>query len=205
MPAKSNDELRHSNERMTQMQLQSNERLAQLERESNEHLALLQRQQQNELEQKRQMLEDYRRVLDRNFSREERMEQMQHAEYIRLQNMRFILEQKFDDLERNERQRQEDLLQKRTALLNDFIQETLSASQPLNTALVGQKVRSLSQVLDPTTKSALVDFLYRMRLVQANNASDATAIVPLDLRGANLSYLDLSESNPGADHGECHS
>ena len=205
MPTKSSDDLRQSNERVAQMQLQSNEHLSKLERESNEQLARLQLKQQMEMEHQRQMLEDQRRRVDQNFSRLLRMEEREYAEKIREQDIEFTLEQKFKELERDENHREEDLRWRTATRLDDFIQETLSSSPPLNSVRLEHKVLALLRVLDSSQKSILVDFLYRMKLLQVRNPSDATAIAPLDLRGANFNHLDLSSMGPHREQSKCSS
>jgi hypothetical protein len=200
----------------------SNEEIAKLQRESNENLARLQREQQMSIEdehQKRQTvlieqqllremlrfereinLTEKRRLEDQLIIQQQRAEDLQRA--IEQSKQQLEIEQKRYELLLEERQlteqhRKEDLSRENTELVFDFMEKFVFVQQPLNIPLIGLKVFSLLDRLDPIHKSTLIDNLYKAKLLTARDPDNP----PLDLHGANLKDLDLDGTDTTSGQG----
>ncbi|CAF4383497.1 unnamed protein product, partial [Adineta steineri] len=86
-----------------------------------------------------------------------------------------------------EQHRKDDISNANSNLLYAFIQEIISAKEPLNQTIFQLKIESLVQRLDSHHKSLLIRFLYKMKYLNAQHSDSIT----LDLHGMNLKELDL--------------
>jgi len=195
---------------------ESNEKLAKLQRESNENIARLQREQEIFIENERQKLEKSlieqklriemeRLVLQENLTEKYRLEDRLIEQERRKQDLQLTMEQSRRELEIEERRlqllleerklteehRKEDLNRENLELLSNFMEEVTLAKQPLNAPLFQSKVLSLIRRFDPVYKSLLINYLYKVKLLNVDNSNN----LPLDLQGANLNYINISDTD----------
>jgi hypothetical protein len=144
-------------------------------------------------------------VLQQNLTENHRLEERLIEQERRKQDLQLTMEQRRRELEIEERRlqllleerklteehRKEDLSKENLELLSNFMEEVTLAKQPLNVPLFQSKVLSLIRRFDPVYKSLLINYLYKIKLLNVDNSNN----LPLDLQGANLNYINISDTD----------
>ncbi|CAF1507339.1 unnamed protein product [Adineta ricciae] len=197
-------DLSASNEQIAKLQRESNENIARLQREFTENLTRLMYNEQlkeaDRLTKREETFIEKNRGEDQAIQRDQRqqdlslaMEQLRQHINIEERRIQVLLE----DRQIRAEHRKEDQSRENADLLAHFIEEVISAEEPLEDSLLRVKIDSLLTRLDREHKSSLINFLYKLKYIHGERP-DTT---PLNLQGAFLKELDLDDFDRNSDEG----
>lgn len=198
-------DLRASNEQIAKLQRESNENIARLQRELTENLTRLMHDEQSKEADRRVQREETfiekNRGEDQVIQRDQRQQDLSLAmeqlrQHINIEERR--IQVMLEDRKIREENRKEDQSRENADLLAHFIEEVVSAKEPLEDSILRVKIDSLLARLDREHKSSLISFLYKLRYIHGERPGNA----PLNMQGAFLKELDLDDVDRNSDEGK---
>lgn len=206
IPRTSNEtDLRESNEKIAELQRQSNENIARLQREQAISIEKEREKHQEDLVHQQLLVETQRFERQNNLTEERRLQDHLNEQLRREQDLQISMElsrQKLEIQQKHlqlllderllaEERRKDELKNQNDDLLTKLIEDINAAGQPLNPSRFQLRILSLIRRFNPSYKSLLISYLYKVNLLNAGSGADLI----LDLRGANLNDINLGETD----------